>query len=392
MVAAGMLDNLEADRLLAATDPAGFAPTDRSLRRLSESESLYLDLVRSIAAFIVVLDHAPSLFLMPHLIRWGHQGVIVFFVLSGYVISHVADTRERSASVFLVSRFARIWSVLVPAMVLTLGCDTVGRRFGLHPDVYASVPFDHPIIRVLATLGFISESWVSIQPFSNGVAWSLSVEFWYYMLFAAWTYAPPGRIRLIALLATAILSGHKALLLLPVWLMGVALQRSELLRRWPAWADVGLWLGGLLFVASVLAMRAYDVPIEAMQRLVSPWIHEQLAQARVFWFDWIVGLAVAAHLLRARRVSAWLQMRAIARQVGWCASVSFAAYLFHQPLLFLCAAFLSRDQGRLAIALTLGAIAVLGPPVERRKHWWRHMLGTAVHPVGSALPFSPARR
>ena len=34
-------------------------------------ESLYLDLVRALAAFFVTLDHAPTLFDMPFLPRWG---------------------------------------------------------------------------------------------------------------------------------------------------------------------------------------------------------------------------------------------------------------------------------------------------------------------------------
>ena len=52
--------------------------------------SLYLDLVRALAAFVVVIDHAPPLFDMPGAPRWGHQAVMVFFVLSGLVIGHVA--------------------------------------------------------------------------------------------------------------------------------------------------------------------------------------------------------------------------------------------------------------------------------------------------------------
>src|SRR3984957_15539354 len=87
--------------------------------RMDPDESLYLDLVRAAASFFVVLDHAPTLFDMPGTPRWGHQAVVVFFVLSGYVISHVSDTKEPTGRAFVVARLARLWSVLVPAMVLT---------------------------------------------------------------------------------------------------------------------------------------------------------------------------------------------------------------------------------------------------------------------------------
>jgi hypothetical protein len=45
--------------------------------------------------------------------------VVIFFVLSGYVVAFVADTRERTWRAFWVSRFARVYSVALPAPLLT---------------------------------------------------------------------------------------------------------------------------------------------------------------------------------------------------------------------------------------------------------------------------------
>lgn len=341
-------------------------------------ESIYLDLVRSLAAFFVVLDHAPTLFDLPSVPRWGHQAVVIFFVLSGYVICHTADTRDTTPRAFVVARLARLWSVLVPAMVLTIACDIIGRTVGHNPAAYEFAPDNLPLVRVLAALSFLSESWVSIQPLSNGVIWSLCAEFWYYMLFAAWVFLPPGRVRVATVIISSLLAGHKALLLLPIWLMGVALQRSRGLRHLNSTMNVALCAGGLLFVGWVLAVHAYDPAIKVMERLVSPWIFTQLAQARVFWFDWVLGLAVALHLLGARTVINQLPLEFIAAPVRWCAGVSFAAYLFHMPLLHLWASFLPPDRGWLAIALTLGTIATLGHAVERSKGWWRRQLDHVV--------------
>jgi hypothetical protein len=100
---------LNKDPWPAMTDPVPYS--------ISPRESIYLDFVRALAAFFVVLDHAPTLFDLPNLPRWGHQAVMVFFVLSGYVICNVADTRETDVCSFLVARLARLWSVLLPAMV-----------------------------------------------------------------------------------------------------------------------------------------------------------------------------------------------------------------------------------------------------------------------------------
>lgn len=303
---------------------------------------------------------------------------MVFFVLSGYVISYVADTREGDLRTFLVARLARLWSVLVPALVLTVVCDILGRQFGQDPRGFSMVPADHALIRIGAMLTFLSESWVSIQPLSNDAVWSLCLEFWYYITFGLWTFMRPGWARTGLASTAALLSGHKGLLLFPVWLMGVALQRVPGLRRHPAWVDGVLWSVSLALMGWITIGRIYEPAIGAMEAAVNPWIFRQLAQARFFWLDWGFGLLVAAHLLAARRVAQWLPMERIAVPARWCAGVSFAIYLFHFPLLHLTAAFLPTNQGWLAIGITLAVIAVLGPPAERSKGWWRRWLSKVV--------------
>ena len=178
---------------------------------MNKNESIYLDLVRSLAALDVVFGHACELYDLPLAGRWGHHAVMVFFVLSGYVIAHVAETREKDLRTFLVARLARLWSVLVPALVLTVVCDIVGRTFGTDPRGFAGSPADLPIIRIGAMLAFVSESWVSIQPLSNGAAWSLCLEFWYYVMFGLWVFLRPGWVRAAVVLGAGLLAGHKAL-------------------------------------------------------------------------------------------------------------------------------------------------------------------------------------
>ncbi len=351
--------------------------------------SLYLDLVRALAAFVVIIDHAPPLFDMPSAPRLGHQAVMVFFVLSGLVISHVAESRETTARVFLVSRFARLWSVLVPALALTIVCDLAGRTFGTVPDAYAAVHHDFPLIRAGAILLFLSESWVSIDPFSNGVVWSLCAEFWYYILFAAWVFVPAGRWRAGAVTGAMVLAGPKAVLLLPVWLMGVALQRSQRLFALPVPVAAILFVAGLGLAAWVMTTTSYNGPIGFMQHNVSPWVVDHLGQARVFWYDWLFGLVVTAHLCGGRRIAEYLPLEAARGAIRWCAGISFAAYLFHAPLLQFFSAFLPRTGGWIAVGLTVVAIALLGPPVEQSKRWWRRMLERAADRI---FPIQPADR
>ena len=81
-------------------------------------------------------------------------------------------------------------------MVFTVACDVIGRTFGHNSAAYALVPVNFPLVRVGAALAFVSESWVSIQPLSNRVIWSLCAEFWYYIFFAAWVLHPRERCEL----------------------------------------------------------------------------------------------------------------------------------------------------------------------------------------------------
>ena len=72
------------------------------------------------------------------------------------------------------------------------------------------------------------------------------------------------------------------------------------------------------------------------------------------------------------------------------ANLSFAAYLFHPPLLYLCSGFLPPSQGWLALLITFSLIVLLGRPAERSKGWWRRHMErlwpAASQAVGLAWP------
>ncbi|WP_207539725.1 acyltransferase family protein [Sabulicella rubraurantiaca] len=342
---------------------------------MSERESLYLDLVRALAALAVLVDHAIDVFHPFGQPRWGHQAVVVFFVLSGYVICHSWDRRPVGVRAFMIARLARLWSVLVPTIVLTLASLVVIQHFGIQPTKPA--PTDWPLIRIGANLFFLSETWVSIQLFSNGVMWSLAAELWYYVFFALWVVMPRNPMRHALLVAAVLLAGHKALLLLPIWLMGVAMQRWNAPRHLGNGTSAVLLVGGIALMALLIVSRSYDHAIAFMRAELPPFIVHHLAQARVFWLDWVFGVAVTMHLLGARRLVRFVAIERYASVIRFWAGVSFAAYLFHTPLLKLCAAFLPPDQGPLAIAITLALIALLGHAAEGSKGWWKARLEAA---------------
>src|SRR3954467_15833841 len=103
---------------------------------MKRGTSLYLDVVRFAAALMVFLEHlrahtrsgfghfwAAHPFWYSHFNLFSQTAVTVFFVLSGYVIAHVLATRERTPVDYVASRLARLYSVVLPALLLTAICN-----------------------------------------------------------------------------------------------------------------------------------------------------------------------------------------------------------------------------------------------------------------------------
>ena len=79
--------------------------------------SLYLDAVRFAAALVVVFSHAWLVLFPGYPLHWpGPAAVIVFFVLSGFVMAYVTDRRDRSQADYALDRLSRLWSVALPAL------------------------------------------------------------------------------------------------------------------------------------------------------------------------------------------------------------------------------------------------------------------------------------
>ena len=192
--------------------------------------SLYLDLVRFGAAVAVLLSHANmreiiATNLFP--LSVGHNAVVIFFVLSGYVIAYVTDTREGTARTYSISRIARVYSVAIPAIVLVPLIDAAGQAIDTSLYDSGNTTHDYALVRVVASALFVNELWfVSIMPFSNSAYWSLCYEVCYYVLFAVSQFESGWR-RVALLVIAGLIIGPKILLLLPIWVAGVILYRMH---------------------------------------------------------------------------------------------------------------------------------------------------------------------
>ena len=233
--------------------------------------SVYLDLVRFLAALIVFFVHANyDRFTSDLPVVWrfrdlGNDAVMIFFVLSGFVIAFVADQKEKTPRDYFVSRFARLYSVVVPALLFTIAIDHVGAY--LVPGAYDGWWFQNTraVWRMFANLFFVNELWFSsIRPFSNGPFWSLGYEFWYYTIFAA-AFFLKRWVRYAVVAVLCLLVGPKILLLLPVWLLGVLVYHIIKKNRV---SDVVAWV---LFLVRHFYMACSDSMTDLM-RFTGIWL------------------------------------------------------------------------------------------------------------------------
>ena len=351
--------------------------------------SIYLDLIRFLAAVVVFFVHAnyerftSNLPIVPCLKDYGNDAVMVFFVLSGFVIAYVLDQKEKTPREYFVSRFARLYSVAVPALVLTYVLDHIGAHFAF--DAYDGWWFqnDMPVWRIASNLFFVNELWFnSIRPFSNGPFWSLGYEFWYYTIFGAAIFLRHRPIKLVVVGALCLFIGPKILLLLPVWLLGV--QSYYVIKQ----RMVSEVLGWLLFIGSAVLyvlFRFYAYPDRLYEYMLGNlgivYMQDYLRWSQEFLSSYIIGVLVAAHFIGAGVVVHRFKniLGTYECPIRYLAGYSFAIYLFHYPLLQFLGA-MTRDMAqeslRNAIVVfgSLAAIWVLGAVSESRKADWRHWM------------------
>lgn len=338
--------------------------------------SLYLDLLRFFAAVLVFLSHSVSHYpIKSALFQSGHEAVIIFFVLSGFVIAFVRDTKENTLRDYALSRVGRIYSVAIPALLITVCADFIGQSINQASYGIGYVATDYWPVRILSSLVFTNELWlVSIQTFSNVPYWSLNYEVWYYISFACLAFAPR-RIGWALFALCMVIMGPKIAMLAPIWWLGVWCYRTTLSDR--------LSLGGawILVVASFAGIVVYyqfgvaQFGSDVLESWLGKTLHGELAFSRKTLGDYYLAIVVVAHFIGMRRVSPTIApvILPLARPIRWLASYTFVIYLCHQPLFLFYRAVLGTENGVLSdyiiiVSVTFLSTILLGTVTEKRKH------------------------
>lgn len=192
---------------------------------------------------IMSAPHAPPTYVWWFLTaqQCGHQAVVGFFVISGYlvggsVLNNLSGSPGQLRDYF-IHRFCRIYMVLAPALLLTLVFDLSGRSFFAGSGVYAWSIFEGHFSLKLFLATLVNLQSILFDYFgTNGPMWSLACEFWYYILFPL----------LMMPFAAGLGAGPRSI----SFLFGVAL--CYLFARQPGWFGFGF----ILWVMGALATRA----------------------------------------------------------------------------------------------------------------------------------------
>lgn len=354
--------------------------------------SLWLDLVRALAALAVVIGHAAQIGTytgpFPFGMFFQKNAVVVFFVLSGMVIAASVDRDRRSLGDFALARISRIvpvaWAAIAVSLAVSALATTRPGPLQFAGDVHWADPGES-----LRAILFLSESWTTAFP-PNSPYWSLCYEVWFYALFAAATYLKgPTKWAWLAVLAA--IAGPNILLLMPVWLVGVALVRQLAARKIPPSLAVVLIATAVagLFVAPRYAMDGF-----ALLRPVAPW---GLGSSLYALTDLALAVALAAGFAGLKS----LVDRGAARgltlphwsepAIRWGANMSFSLYLLHWPLLKLVhMAGLTAGKSPIAFAAVIaGIVAVSGAFATVTEHK-RHVVRRWIERLVSRRNTAPA--
>lgn len=330
-------------------------------RHLSATASAHLDLARGLAAAAVAFQHLRSLLVLDwpettvhsyfagifyFLAKFGHPAVIIFFVLSGFLVGssglRAIESQTWSFPRYLLHRILRLEIVLLPALLLGLLYDRAGIHLlgastlyngGWHLMV-RSGPIDLSWRTLLGNAAFVQD--ILVPTFGTNVPlWSLSYEFWYYVLFGLLATVAFRTTRLWLRMTMAALvivvawfTGFAIMSLAPLWFLGLGIYLLPRRNLSPRARRILLTASTLIFLTFLGLTFGRRAPVEVITR---PLVID-LVTGMLF----SLVLYAMLHANPARPV-----YRKIAHQI---AAPTYTLYANHMPAMFLLLAWLGVRQ------------------------------------------------
>ena len=265
---------------------------------------------------------------------WHGAAVIIFFVLSGYLVGGVGCAKVSvvrfSALEYAIDRVTRLFVAYWPALLLTALLDVIGMKFlsnvgfwdhtqaMLVEKIHAAAFQKYFTWQLFVANAAMLQTFVTDSFGSNQPLWTISAEFWFYVVFGVFLAAGNTSARMVRIglctiaIIAAIMLGPNFIPLFGLWLVGVA-------AAFPSHATFERpRLACLVFVAVLVVTRKYESWFSAGAGL----------QARNF----AVALSFA-WLLLSMRTNRFHWLKRAARANAFMADFSYSLYLIHFPLM-----------------------------------------------------------
>lgn len=143
--------------------------------------------IRFLAAAMIVIGHAHQTFGSANLATTFalSQGVSIFFILSGFILAYNYPSLNSKKDVFkfLIARIARLYPLHIATAILLV--------LLIPPRVGGYLPLDRNLPLYVLSNITLTQSWIPIRNLTlslNGVSWSISTEFFFYLMFPLLIY------------------------------------------------------------------------------------------------------------------------------------------------------------------------------------------------------------
>lgn len=168
--------------------------SERHMYRLSDTNSLIMDLIRIMASWFVCIGHAFYFFGVTRFdggqdaFCFQNSGVVILFIISGFFITYSLFNKanEYEFKDYFIDRFSRISVAYVPALIFVAVIDFINISINaeeyIYIDAYNIRTFVGNIL-MLQDVPFFSEAFQITSFGSDRPLWTMSVEWWFYIAY-----------------------------------------------------------------------------------------------------------------------------------------------------------------------------------------------------------------
>jgi peptidoglycan/LPS O-acetylase OafA/YrhL len=286
-------------------------------------------------------------------IAWGSAGVPIFFVISGYCIHRGGALRlaanpayQLDSGNFWLRRFARIYPVLLAALVLTFALDWFSLQLPPVSHKIRDIGWQAFLVNLFSLQGVAGKTFGS-----NGALWTLSLEVQFYAIYPL-LFALRRRIGMTPVLAlVAVVNVVSA----------YVLERHDLqffTSYWFAWT-LGAWIADAKAHGAQQARSSVWFYVLAAAFIVLGCAAFHFGQYGAFQL-WAVGFAFYLYKALDRRNGIQRESAGL-RLLSRFGDFSFSLYLIHLPIFVLLSSVLFRSTLQMSIWPSFGYMLVAVP-------------------------------